>query len=44
VKLKLFRPFINSDAVDPTIVHVPLRQQHRAAAWSEKAELVKEGM
>jgi nitrite reductase (NADH) large subunit len=44
VKLKLFRPFINSDAVDPAIVHIPLRQQHRAAAWGEKAELVKEGI
>jgi nitrite reductase (NADH) large subunit len=43
-KLKRFRPFVNSDAVDPSIVHVPLRAQHRAARWSEKADQVKEGI
>jgi nitrite reductase (NADH) large subunit len=43
-KLKLFRPFVNSDAVDPSLVRVPLRRQHRTARWSEKAELVKEGI
>jgi nitrite reductase (NADH) large subunit len=43
-KLKRFRPFVNSDAVDPSIVHVPLRGQHRAARWSEKADRVKEGI
>jgi nitrite reductase (NADH) large subunit len=43
-KLRRFRPFVNSDAVDPSIVHVPLRGQHRAARWSEKADLVKEGI
>jgi hypothetical protein len=25
-------------------VHLPLRSQHRAARWSEKAELVKGGI
>jgi nitrite reductase (NADH) large subunit len=43
-KLKQFRPFINSEAVDPSIVHVPLRRQHRAARWNEKADLVKDGI
>ena len=43
-KLKLFRPFVNSDAHDPTMVHIPLRTQHRAATWSEKADLVKEAI
>jgi nitrite reductase (NADH) large subunit len=41
-RLKLFRPFINSDASDPSIVHVPLRKQHRAAVWEEKAAHIKE--
>jgi nitrite reductase (NADH) large subunit len=43
-KLRRFRPFVNSDAVDPSIVHVPLRGQHRVARWSEKAVLVEEGI
>jgi len=43
-KLKLFRPFINTDVSDPSIVHVPLRKQHRVATWNEKADLVKEGI
>jgi nitrite reductase (NADH) large subunit len=30
-KLKMFRPFVNSPAADPSIVRVPLRAQHRAA-------------
>ena len=34
-KLKRFRPFVNSDAVDPSIVFVPQRSQHRAAAGGE---------
>jgi nitrite reductase (NADH) large subunit len=32
-----FRSFVNSDAADPSIVRVPLRQQHRPATWEEKA-------
>jgi len=43
-KLKLFRPFVNSDQHDPTMVHVPLRTQNRAATWDEKATLVKEAI
>jgi nitrite reductase (NADH) large subunit len=43
-KLKLFRPFVNSDEHDPTMVHIPLRRQHRAATWNEKADLVKEAI
>ena len=34
--LRRFRTFVNSDAVDPSIVRVPLRQQHRPATWAEK--------
>ncbi|HVZ73716.1 MAG TPA: nitrite reductase large subunit NirB [Polyangia bacterium] len=33
-----FRAFVNSDAADPSIVRVPLRQQHRPATWQEKQE------
>jgi nitrite reductase (NADH) large subunit len=40
-KLKLFRPFVNSDARDPSIVHIRLRRQHRAASWDEKSALVR---
>ncbi|HXU82020.1 MAG TPA: nitrite reductase large subunit NirB [Polyangia bacterium] len=43
-KLKLFRPFVNSPAPDPTIVFIRQRQQHRAATWQEKADLVREGI
>jgi hypothetical protein len=31
-----FRAFVNSDVADPSIVRVPLRQQHRPATWEEK--------
>jgi nitrite reductase (NADH) large subunit len=34
--LRRFRPFVNSDVADPSIVRVPLRQQHRPATWEEK--------
>jgi nitrite reductase (NADH) large subunit len=44
VKLRRFRPFVNSDAPDPSIVFMPERGQHRPAFWEEKAELVKEGI
>jgi nitrite reductase (NADH) large subunit len=43
-KRKLFRPFVNSDAADPSIVFVPQRAQHRAATWPEKAARVEEGI
>jgi nitrite reductase (NADH) large subunit len=35
--MRQFRPFVNSDAPDPSIVSVPERAQHRPATWSEKA-------
>jgi len=34
--LRRFRAFVNSDVADPSIVRVPLRQQHRPATWEEK--------
>jgi nitrite reductase (NADH) large subunit len=43
-KLKMFRPFVNSDQHDPTMVRVPLRSQHRTATWEEKSALVKEAI
>jgi nitrite reductase (NADH) large subunit len=44
VKLRHFRPFVNSDAPDPSIVFMRERGQHRPAFWEEKEELVKEGI
>jgi nitrite reductase (NADH) large subunit len=41
-KLARFRSFVNSDAVDPSVVFVPERAQHRPAFWEEKAAAVKE--
>jgi nitrite reductase (NADH) large subunit len=35
--LRRFRSFVNSDAADPGIGRVALRQQHRPATWDEKA-------
>ena len=35
-KMKLFRPFVNSERSDPSIVMLPLREQHRPATWEEK--------
>jgi nitrite reductase (NADH) large subunit len=43
-KLKLFRPFVNSPSPDPSIVFIRQREQHRAATWQEKADLVREGI
>jgi nitrite reductase (NADH) large subunit len=40
-KLKLFRPFVNSDASDPNIVFVKERDQHRPAFWHEKEPLMQ---
>jgi len=39
-KLRQFRPFVNTDAPDPSIVRVPERAQHRPATWEEKARRV----
>jgi nitrite reductase (NADH) large subunit len=33
-----FRSFVNSDTPDPSIVRIPLRQQHRPATWQEKQD------
>lgn len=35
-KLKRFRPFINSEESDPSIVFIRQRAQHRPARWDEK--------
>ncbi|HLK90263.1 MAG TPA: nitrite reductase large subunit NirB [Polyangia bacterium] len=35
--LQQFRAFVNTDAVDPSIVNIAERGQHRPATWSEKA-------
>jgi nitrite reductase (NADH) large subunit len=43
-KMKMFRPFVNSLTPDPSIVFIRQRQQHRAATWQEKADLVREGI
>ena len=39
-KLARFRPFVNSDAPDPSIVFVPERDQHRPAYPHEKRALL----
>ena len=39
VKLKQFRPFVNSTRSDPSIVFIRQRDQHRPAFWDEKADL-----
>jgi nitrite reductase (NADH) large subunit len=43
-KRKLFRPFVNTPAPDPSIVFIRQRDQHRAATWQEKAAQVEEGI
>jgi nitrite reductase (NADH) large subunit len=40
VKLRRFRPFVNSDAADPSVVFVSERDQHRPARWNEKAHVL----
>jgi nitrite reductase (NADH) large subunit len=42
-KLKMFRPFVNSEEQDPSIVFVPERAQLRPAFWEEKQDLVQAG-
>jgi nitrite reductase (NADH) large subunit len=41
VKLRRFRPFVNSNAADPSILFVRERDQHRPATWAEKRHLVE---
>ena len=38
-KLERFRPFINVEAPDPSIVFIRQRAQHRPAEWDEKIPL-----
>jgi nitrite reductase (NADH) large subunit len=38
-KLEAFRPFLNSNTPDPSIVFVKERAQHRPAFWEEKRNL-----
>ena len=42
-KLEKFRPFVNSDEPDPSIVFVRERGQHRPAFWAEKTSLIQSG-
>lgn len=41
-KLWRFRTFVNSDARDPSLVHIRQRAQHRPATWEERRELLRE--
>ena len=41
-KLKPFRPFLNANTPDPSIVFVKEREQHRPAFWNEKRPLFDE--
>ncbi len=38
-KLRMFRPFLNADTPDPSVVFVPERAQHRPAHFHEKSAL-----
>jgi nitrite reductase (NADH) large subunit len=38
-RLKMFRPFLNSEAADPSVIFVKERAQHRPASWAEKQAL-----
>ena len=40
-KVRMFRPFVNSDTPDPSVVFVKERNQHRPAAWVEKRSLIE---
>lgn len=42
-KLKMFRPFVNSEEHDPSIVFVEERAQRRPAFWEEKRRLLESG-
>jgi nitrite reductase (NADH) large subunit len=37
-KLSQFRPFVNANVPDPSIMRVPERDQHRPATWQEKVD------
>lgn len=39
-KRRQFRAFVNSDAADPSIVHLPDRAQKRVASYAEKRDLI----
>jgi nitrite reductase (NADH) large subunit len=36
-KLRRFQAFVNTEAADPSLVKIRLREQHRPATWEEKA-------
>jgi nitrite reductase (NADH) large subunit len=38
-RTRMFRPFLNADVPDPSVVFVPEREQHRPAFFHEKAAL-----
>jgi nitrite reductase (NADH) large subunit len=38
-KLRRFRPFVNSEVTDPSIVMIRQREQHRPATWEEKSDV-----
>jgi nitrite reductase (NADH) large subunit len=42
-KLRKFKPFVNTDRRDPSVVFVKERAQHRPAFWPEKKPLVEAG-
>jgi nitrite reductase (NADH) large subunit len=42
-KLRKFKPFVNTDRRDPSVVFVKERAQHRPAFWPEKRPLVEAG-
>jgi nitrite reductase (NADH) large subunit len=42
-KLRKFKPFVNTDRRDPSVVFVKERAQHRPAFWPEKKPLVESG-
>jgi nitrite reductase (NADH) large subunit len=42
-KLRLFRPFVNTQATDPSLVYIGERAQHRPATWEEKQARVAGG-
>ena len=40
----MFRPFVNTEERDPSIVFIRQRDQHRPARWAEKADELKEAI
>jgi hypothetical protein len=43
-KLRLFRPFVNTQETDPSLVYIGQRGQHRPATWEEKQLRVAGGV